>query len=56
MSVPMNGVGCFGEWCDFGGKVIVKVFKVQQLKISAVLLNLTCTNSGQNLSNKALLQ
>ena len=58
MSVPVNGAGCFGEWCSFGVKVIVKLFKVKQLKIkiSGILLNLTCTNSGQNLSDKAVLQ
>ena len=57
MSVPMNGAGCFGEWCGFGETVIVKVFKVKQLKIkiSGILLNLTCTNFGQNLSKKAVL-
>ena len=57
MSVPVNGAGCFGEWCGFGEKVIVKAFKVKHLKIkiSGILLNLTCTNFGQNLSKKAVL-
>tara|TARA_B100000768_G_C11226503_1_gene353055 strand:+ start:819 stop:992 length:174 start_codon:yes stop_codon:yes gene_type:complete len=57
MSVPVNGAGCFGEWCGFGEKVIVKVFKVKHLKIkiSGILLNLTCTKFGQNLSKKAVL-
>jgi hypothetical protein len=58
MSVLVSGDGCFGEWCYFEEKFIVKVFKVKQLKIkiSGILLNLTCTNSGQNLSVKAVLQ
>ena len=58
MSVPVNGAGCFGERCSFDKKVIVEVFKVKQLeiKISGIRLNLTCTNSGQNLSDKAVLQ
>ena len=57
MSVPVNGAGCFGEWCGFGEKVIVKVFKVKQLKIkiSGILLNRTCTNFRQNSFNKAVL-
>ena len=57
MSVPLNGASYFGEWCGFGETVIVKVFKVKQLKIkiSGILLNLTCTNFGQNSSKKAVL-
>jgi hypothetical protein len=56
MSVPVNGAGCFGEWCSFGEKVIVKLFKVKQLKIkiSGIRLNLTCTNFVQSSSNKAV--
>ena len=57
MSVSLNGASYFGEGCGFGEKVIVKVFKVTQLKIkiSGILLNLTCTNFGQNSSKKAVL-
>ena len=58
MSVLVSGADCFGEWCYFEGKVIVKVFEVKQLKmkISGILVNLTCANFGQNLYNKAELQ
>ena len=57
MSVPLNGASYFGEWCGFGETVIVKVFKVKQLKIkiSGILLNRTCTNFGQNSFNKVVL-
>ena len=56
MSVLVSGDGCFGEWCYFEEKFIVKVFKVKQLKIkiSGILLNLTCTNFVQSSSNKAV--
>ena len=58
MSVLVSGTGCFGEWCYFEGKFVVKVFKVKQLKmkINGILLNLTCANFRQNLSNKAEFQ
>jgi len=58
MSVIVTGDGCFGKWCYFEGKVIMKAFKVKQLKIkiSGIIFNLTCANFKQNLSNKEVLQ
>ena len=58
MSVLVSGDGCFGEWCYFEEKFIVKVFKVKQLKIkiSGIIFNLTCVSFRQNLSNKEVLQ
>ena len=58
MSVHVSGTGCFGDWCDFGGKVIEVIFKVDHLKIkpSGIQLNFTCTNIGLNFSSKEVLQ
>ena len=55
MRVVVTEAGYFGMWYYFRGKVIVKVFKVQQLEISEMPPNLTCTNFGQTSSNKVLL-
>ena len=54
----VTGDGCFVEGCYFEGKVIMKVFKVKQLKIkiSGMIFNLTCVSFRQNLSNKEVLQ
>ncbi len=58
MSVIVTGASCFGEWIYFEGKVIMKVFKLKQLKIkiSGVIFNLTCASFKQNLPNKEVLQ
>ena len=58
MSVILNGDGRFVKWCYFEGKVIMKAFKVKQLKIkiSGIIFNLTSVSFRQNLSNKEVLQ
>ena len=58
MSVILTGDGCLGEWGYFEGKVIMKAFKVKQLKIkiSGIIFNPTCASFKQNLSNKEVLQ
>ena len=58
MNVIVTGDGCFVEGCYFEGKIIMKVFKVKQLKIkiSGIIFNLACDSFRQNLPNKEVLQ